>query len=84
MLKYDHWRSAMPTPHKSTEPWVDTFPKRKDLIPVTVEFPPEVYRELERVVADEASTIGSAIIWSVEVMLAQHRRVEEHERAERE
>ncbi len=51
---------------------------------MTVEFPPEAYRELERVVANEASTMESAIVWSVEVVLAQHGRVEEHERAERE
>lgn len=71
-------------PQKSAEPWLDPFPKRKDLIPVTVEFPPEAYRELERVVANEASTMESAIVWSVEVVLAQHGRVEENERAERE
>jgi hypothetical protein len=61
----------------------DPFPKRKDLVPVTIEFPPEVYRELERVVADEKSTLESATIWAVELMLNQIRQREAYDANER-
>jgi hypothetical protein len=42
-----------------------------------------VYHDLERVVADEKSTLESATIWAVELMLNQIRQREAYDASER-